>query len=720
MSETFFNRMSTETGIELNGSQKQAVLHTEGPLLLLASPGSGKTTTLNMKIAYLLFEKKVAPERIMAVTFSKASARDMSRRFDDYFSGWSSVKVPFSTIHSFAYKVVREFMRKENIPYQLIEGGGQKGRMPGGLPLQKTFILKKVYEDVNGTQATEEEMEDLMSYISLVKNRMLEGRELERVPCQAKAASEVFQAYESFKQSEAEVTLLDFDDMLTFCHEILRENPDVLSVYQQQFDYVLTDESQDNSIVQHEIVEMLAAPSNNLCLVADDDQSIFGWRGAEVDKLLRFQETYPEATVLTMTENYRSSEEIVHVANRFIKRNIDRYEKEMTTPNGSMQDVEIHAFQNDEKQLDYVVQQIQEKSKEETAVLYRNHASVIPLVDQLDRAGIDFYMKDSEAKFFRHWIVEDVLNFLRFSYNDSRIDILERIHTKFNAYISKKQMDLLKGRNTKGSLFDQLLQLDIQEYQKKSIPKAKQTFHDINNMRPDEAIVTIREKLGYDRVLRKMVDKFGFRADQLFGTLDVLIRIAESCDSLKDFAFRLKELEEIVKNAHVRDSSLTLTTFHSAKGLEFDAVYMIDLVDGIIPSNDDIEDYRDGEREAMEEAARLFYVGMTRARVRLELLTYHYLGKERVKESTFLHNVRTIAGSTKKTNHREVASRVDTSALEGMDPGTKVVHQAFGRGTVMEYKEGLIVIHFEEAGYKELLLETCVERGLLSKEKQEA
>ncbi|SIS49528.1 ATP-dependent helicase [Salimicrobium flavidum] len=720
MSDTFFDRMKEQTGIELNESQQQAVLHTEGPLLLLASPGSGKTTTLNMKIAYLLFEKRVSPDRIMAVTFSKASARDMSRRFDDYFSGWSDERVSFSTIHSFAYKVVREFMSREKIPYQLIEGGGNKGRLANGLPLHKTFILKKVYEDVNGAQPTEEEMDDLMSFISLVKNRMLEGKELEKVSCQAKNAPEVFKAYESFKQTEAEVTLLDFDDMLTFGHEILRENEEMLKKYQERFDYVLTDESQDNSVVQHEIVEMLAAPDNNICLVADDDQSIFGWRGAEVDKLLQFEKTYPDATVLTMTENYRSSQEIVHVANRFIKRNVDRYEKEMTTPNESQEAVDIHTFQNDEKQLDYVVGQIREKrGEEEVAVLYRNHSSVIPLVDQLDRAGIDFYMKDSEAKFFKHWIVEDILNFLRFSYNDSRIDILEKIHTKFNAYISKKQMTLLKNRQTDGSLFDQLLNLDIQEYQKKAIPKAKQTFRDINGMAPDQAIITIREKLGYDRVLRKMVDNFGFRADQLFGTLDVLIRIAGSCDSLKDFAFRLRELEELVKSAHSRESSLTLTTFHSAKGLEFDSVYMIDLVDGIIPSNDDIEDYRDGERETMEEAARLFYVGMTRARSRLELLTYHYLGNERVKESTFVHNVRAITG-TKKTNHKEKENKVDTSSFEGMDPGTPIIHKTFGRGTLMEYSGDLIVIHFEDVGYKELLLETCVERGLLSKEKQEA
>ncbi|SDJ51562.1 ATP-dependent helicase [Salimicrobium halophilum] len=717
MSEQFFQAMKEQTGVELNEEQKQAVLHTSGPLLLLASPGAGKTTTLTMKIAYLMFEKQISPDEIMAVTFSKASAQDMSKRFAEFFSGWGDENIHFSTIHSFAFKVVREFMGRESLPYQLIEGGGHKQDPQTGMPLHKTFILKKVFEDINKAQPTEEEMDELTTFISFAKNRLLEGNELTKQNCQVPNAPEVYRAYESFKQTYVEALLLDFDDMLTFAHEILRENEDILNKYQQQYKYILTDESQDNSIVQHEIMEMLSAPDHNLCLVADDDQSIFRWRGSDVEKLLEFEQTYANATVLTMTENYRSSKEIVEAANRFIKRNNDRYEKEMTTGNDAHAPVEIHTFSNDEKQLDYVVDQIKKKAPgEEVAVLYRNNSSVIPLVDQLDRGGVDFYMKDMEAKFFRHWIVEDMLNFLRFSYKDSRIDILEKIHMKFNAYISKKQMTMLKARHTGESLFDQLLELDIKDYQKKTIPKAKKTFQEINQMPPAQAIRTIRDTLGYDRVLRKMVDNFGFRSDQLFGTLDVLERIAEGCDSLRGFAGRLKELEELVKSSRSNESTLTLTTFHSAKGLEFDSVYMIDLINGVVPSREDIEDYQNGKGETMEEAVRLFYVGMTRARSRLELLTYHYLGNERVTESMFVTNVRNITGAVKKVKHRKGKTYSPTPEIKDMEPGTRVVHDTFGRGVIKEYGGDLIHIRFEKAGEKQLLLDTCIENGLLQKE----
>ncbi|KHE72984.1 ATP-dependent helicase, partial [Halobacillus sp. BBL2006] len=410
----FFELMEEQTGVQLNEVQKQAVLHTNGPLLLLASPGSGKTTTLNMKIGYLLLEEKVRADRIMAITFSKASAHDMSERFDHFFSGLTSDKVHSSTIHSFAFKVVREWLRKNSQDFQLIEGNISDEELKKGwdgpeIPLHKKFILKKLYEDTNGVQISDDDIDELMTYISFVKNRMIEGRELERVKCNVKSAASIYQAYEQFKNN-ADRLLLDFDDMLTYCYRILHDDAAILSKYQQQFEFILTDESQDNSVVQHEIVELLAKPQNNLCVVADDDQSIFMWRGSDVTKLLQFEKTYPDATVMTMSQNYRSSKEIVKASNQFIKRNQNRYPKEMFTDNPSDQPIAINSMRNYEDQLQYVTEEIKKSGgAEEIAVLYRNNSSAVPLADKLDKAGIDFYMKDIDAKFFKHWIVEDML-----------------------------------------------------------------------------------------------------------------------------------------------------------------------------------------------------------------------------------------------------------------------------------------------------------------------
>ncbi|WP_226584555.1 ATP-dependent helicase [Halobacillus litoralis] len=722
--------MEQHTGVCLNDVQKQAVLHTDGPLLLLASPGSGKTTTLNMKIGYLLLEKKVSANRIMAITFSKASAHDMSERFDRFFSAVTDEKVHFSTIHSFAFKVVRESLRKNGQDFQLIEGNISDEELKKGfdgpdIPLHKKFILKKIYEDTNGTQISDDEMDELMTYISFVKNRMIEGRELDKVTCHVKNASDIYQTYERFKKKRDDKLLLDFDDMLTLCHRILLEDGALLSKYQQQFEYILTDESQDNSVVQHEIVELLAKPHNNLCVVADDDQSIFMWRGSDVTKLLQFEKNYPDATVMTMSQNYRSSQEIVQASNQFIKRNKNRYAKEMFTENSSHKPVEIKSMRNYEDQLKYVTEEIRKSgADEEVAVLYRNNSSAVPLADKLDKAGIKFYMKDIDAKFFKHWIVEDMLNFMRFSYNDKRIDILERIHTKFNAYISKQQIAYLKKKNNQTSVFDTLLESDLPSYQQKNITQAKKQFKAINEMEPDKAIRTIRDKLGYDRAINKMIEKFGFNAEHLFSILDTLEEIAHGLGTLKGFADRLKELEQLVQTSkYNKDKSpLTLTTFHSAKGLEYDKVYMIDLINGVVPSKDDMERYRNKEYGPMEEAVRLFYVGMTRARTDLELLTYNYKGNERVTESIFVMNVRRITQpeGTQTTKRRRKHPDVDLTDETLLKPveielGKAVIHKKFGPGVIKEYGGEQIGIQFKEAGYKELLLEFCMENGLLSK-----
>ena len=730
MTKDFFAFMEETTGVRLNDVQRQAVLHTDGPLLLLASPGSGKTTTLNMKIGYLLLEKKVRADRIMAITFSKASARDMSERFDRFFSGLTNEKVHFSTIHSFAFQVVREYLRKKNQDFQLIEGQVPQDEWKKGwdgpeVPLHKKFILKKIYEDTNGTQMTDDEMDELMTYISFVKNRMASGKELDKITCTVKNAVSIYQAYERFKKNHSAHLLLDFDDMLTYCYQYLLDDAAILSKYQEKFEYLLTDESQDNSLVQHEIVKLLSQPQNNLCVVADDDQSIFMWRGSDVTKLLQFEKEYPGATVMTMSQNYRSSQEIVQASNQFIKRNQNRYPKEMFTANSSDQPVAIKTMHHYEDQLKYVTEEIKKSGvSEEVAVLYRNNASAVPLADKLDKAGVHFYMKDIDPKFFKHWIVEDMLNFMRFSYNDRRIDILERIHMKFNAYISKRQIAYLKKVPIETSIFDTLLESELPSYQKKAIPKAQKLFQSINQMPPDQAIRTIREKLGYDHAIKKMCEKFGFNAEHLFGIIDTLEKIAEGLETLKDFANRLKELEHLVQTSkfNKNKSNLTLTTFHSAKGLEYDKVYMIDLINGVVPSQNDMERYRNKEYGPMEEAVRLFYVGMTRARTNLELLTYHYKGSERVTESIFVTNVKKIvqpAGeptSSKKSKY--AASDLSDESLlqlDDIDLGLEVIHSKFGPGVIKEYGGDQIGIQFEEGGYKELLLEVCLSNGLLKK-----
>ena len=352
--------------------------------------------------------------------------------------------------------------------------------------------------------------------------------------------------------------------------------------------------------------------------------------------------------------------------------------------------------------------------------MYRNNASAVPLADKLDKAGIDFYMKDIDPKFFKHWVVQDILNFMRFSYNDQRVDILERFHTKCNAYISKAQIASLKRGRVGDSIFEVLIENGVPDYQRKSLKTAKKLFRDMNTMEPHQAIRTIRKKLGYDQAIRKLSEKFGFNLEHLNGILDVLENIASGLGSLKGFADRLKELERLVQISkyNKNKSALTLTTFHSAKGLEYDRVFMIDLVNGVIPSKDDMEQYRLKDTGPMEEAVRLFYVGMTRARTNLELLTYQYKGNERVTESIFVMNVRKIVQPTvKKTKPKRHVDLSDESlvTMDDIELGNKVIHRKFGPGLITDYGGDSIGITFDGVGYKELVLAVCLENGLLQK-----
>lgn len=721
MGQSFFEIIKQETGKVLNEVQTQAVLHTEGPLLLLASPGSGKTTTLNMKIAYLILEKNVRPEAILGLTFSQASARDMDERFQSFFHNLIPEKVAFSTIHSFAFKIVREYYFKHRLQFEVIEGEQDKNKAGKGdisTARNKKLILRNIFQNINRSNITEEQMEDIVRNIGFVKNKLLNDQQIEKVKSSVKNFAVIYRAYEEFKKQDPNKVMLDFDDMLTYANDILQKDSDILTKYQQMFDYILTDESQDTSLVQHQIIEQLAHPKNNICVVADDDQTLYSWRGADVNKIMNFKETYPEATVLFMEQNYRSSKEIVETANTFIQRNQTRYKKNMFTENESHKPIVIEEVDTYEAQIAYVVEQLKGvESLKETAILYRNNSSSINLINALDLAGVPFYMKDSDNKFFSHWILNDVLNFIHFTEDMTSVERLERIRTKFNGYISKHQLAMIKDVKTEKTVFDKLSENPkLEIWQKKKLRDIKWLFMDMKKMKPKQLIGTVRKELGYEKVLEKTSDSLGFNLDNLLETLNTLEAIASKCKSAVEFQERITYLEELMKNSkfNKHKNALTLSTFHSSKGLEFDKVYMVDLINGVIPSTDNIKEYKDGKKEDMEEAVRLFYVGMTRARKHLELLSYKRKGRERVQESIFVTNVKKILYPELKHQKKERNSfggkKVD---ILNVAVDTQVSHKKFGTGTIEKIEQDTLHIEFENGMKKQLSLLVCSENNIL-------
>lgn len=728
----YFKRKETETGVFLNEVQRQAASHTEGALLLLASPGSGKTTTIIMRIGYLMEAKGVRASRIKAVTFSKASAMDMKERFHRFFPELRQEIPDFSTIHSLAFEVVREHLRKQKIAYRMIEGNSDGDNEQAN----KTRILRDIYKSINGDFITDDQMEELTSYISFIKNKLIPMDRLSEAKCDVPKAEDIFKKYEWFKQSGTAQLLVDYDDMLTIANTALAEQPALLRQFQLRYDYVLTDESQDTSLVQHSIVEKLVREHGNLCVVADDDQSIYTWRAAEPQYLLDFKQVYPNASILKMEQNYRSSPNIVDVANRFIKRNKNRYDKNMFTSNPEHAPVTLTELPDYKYQAKYVVEKIADRAHlNEVAVLYRNNSSSIMLMNALDRAEIPFYMKDGDNRFFSHWVVEDILNFMRMTFNDKRPDLLEKVHTKFNGYITKQQMTALMELDADAdeSVFDRLLKyVPLQDYQHKHLEAGKVTILEMQGAPPITAIRTIRDKLGYDKAIEKMCERLGFRKDYLVGILNTLEEIAEPLDTMEAFAKRLKFLEKRMKESKSNKNSgaVTLSTLHSAKGLEFGCVYLIDLVEGILPSNEDIKKFEKDETEGMEEAVRLFYVGMTRAKQELELLTYKTRDGEPVKPSQFVADVRNIQNppveiqskKALKTSARvRQAIPLNPNAIIDRDRfvvGRKVRHVKFGNGEIILIVGDSVEIRFPSET-KRLSINICMEMGLLEPEAQE-
>jgi DNA helicase-2/ATP-dependent DNA helicase PcrA len=717
--EDFFERKKKEIGVSLNEVQKQAVLHTEGPLLLLASPGSGKTTTTIMRIGYLIEEKDVPPSRIKAVTFSRAAAKDMKERFQRFFPYQNSVD--FSTIHSLAFEVVREYLYKNSVYYQLIEGQSEVD-VQGNPPLQKKLILRKLYKQLNNENITEDQLDDLITYISFIKNKLVPKKDWDKVNCDVPNAKQILQQYENFKKSGTSKLLVDYDDMLTIANDAFAKDPALLRKYQQRYNYVLTDESQDTSMVQHEIIEKLVRPHQNLYVVADDDQSIYTWRAAEPQYLLNFKQVYPNAVILMMEQNYRSSKDIVDVANQFIKQNKHRYKKNMFTENPKNKPIEINIFDDYKSQAKYLVKEIcKGEYFKDYAVLFRNNSSSIILVNEFDRAGIPFYIKDHDNRFFSHWVVKDILNFMRMSFSDKRADIFEQIYTKLGIYITKEQIAELKNFHNQVSVFDNLLKITGSS-RAKQIQESKQLFQSMRGLPPLKAIKMIRHQLGYDKALFKMAEKLKFNKDYLMGILFTLEEIASSLETMEAFAHRLKHLENAIAASKFKknDNVVTLSTFHSSKGLEFKNVYMIDLIQGVIPSADDLK----GNEHLLEEAVRLFYVGMTRAELNLELLAFKKQFGKTVSPSQFIIDVKKIMAprvdiQTKKMVNKEKQNKVSIPMnpnaikhVEQLKIDQLVKHRVFGRGKIVQFDDEFIEVQFQR-GMKRLSLGLCLEMGLL-------
>lgn len=614
--------------MNLSEEQKKAISHIKGPALVLAVPGAGKTTVLIHRTANLILNEGISPEKILSITFSRASARDMKERFNNLYGDITNIPVHFSTIHSFAYKLIRDYAYRKRQRYILIEDMKKK--------LNKVQLLKNIYFSINNDYITEEKLESIINSIGYIKNMLITPDEyVSQFKVDTNNFLEIFNAYESYKKNNS---LIDFDDMLTLALDILQEDKYLLEKYRSRYEYIQVDEGQDTSKVQLEIIRTLAHPKNNLFIVADDDQSIYGFRGAYPEGLFQFNKIYKDGKIYYMEENYRSTKNIVNICNRFIKKNTLRFNKDIFTKNPYIEPIKLVKVKNLEEQYTYLMDQLEGiVDYKNTAILYRNNLSVIGIMEALERKGIPFYIKDFKIKFFDHWLVQDIIDFFLLAQDNSNILAFERIYYKMNGFISKVQLNSIKALHYEDSVFDRLLSLPgLNDFYKKNFLSLKLNFKKLSKLKPYEGIDLIEKNLGYGDYLKESHMRFGYSMDSLEIILNYLKIIASNTMDLNGFLARLKYLEYLCSHSKDNREGLTLSTVHSAKGLEFDRVYMIDLIDGEFPNGSSIDSFNKGDIAPLEEERRLFYVGMTRAKSYLTLITYINKNNKEVKPSRFL------------------------------------------------------------------------------------
>ncbi len=695
----FSEMLKHKFNIELNMQQQKAVEHKDGPAIVLAVPGAGKTTVLICRTANLIFNHKIPTENILSITFSKASANDMKKRFIKVFNDIVKRNITFSTIHSFAFNLVREYAYHKKIRYKLIEGSESE--------FNKISILKSIYHTVNGTYINDDKLEELLNTMGYLKNTMIDINDIYSytIP-QIKNFKQICKQYEDFKRSK---NLIDFDDMLTLAFEILKDNPLLLEKYRRKYQYIQVDEGQDTSKIQNKIINLLAYPNNNLFIVADDDQSIYGFRGASPEDLLNFENRFINAKRFYMEENYRSTENIVDVSNSFIKKNTARFNKNLYTKNKSKRPVTIVKVNNELEQYQYLVKEIIKlKNYDDTAILYRNNISSIALAEILNRNDIDFYIRDAKNGFFNHWVVNDIISFVKLSLDIYDIESFENIYYKMKGYISKEAVKHVKNQKNSKDIFTNLLNFSgFKKFQLKNIYLLQKDFKALRKKKPYSALSFIEKELEYGKFLKyRMKDSlYSYESTKLI--LSILKNISLRSDSIMSFLDRINELQKLIENSkdNRNKNAVTLTTIHSSKGLEFKNVYMVDLIDGEFPTMSSIDSFDMGQPLALEEERRLFYVGMTRAKEVLDLITINEKNEERVFKSRFINELEEIMNGVDNINN---------PIGDILRVGKQIVHTKFGQGKIKSLNNDTIIIYFPKSGEKQLSLHMCIEKKLLT------
>ena len=641
-----WKEFETTFSVKLNQQQKEAVQSTKGPVLLLAVPGSGKTTVLVTRLGYMIYCKNIPPESILTVTYTVAATKDMSERFAVRFGEDMAKRLEFRTINGICARIIQYYGRRiGKTPFELVKD--EKAT---------TGMLIRICQDHGMGYPTESDLKNVRTLLTYIKNMMLNEEELQKL--EEESDIRIAEIYREYCRQMREQKLMDYDDQMLYAYNILRKDPGVLAYFQNRYPYICVDEAQDTSKIQHAIIALLAAGTGNLFMVGDEDQSIYGFRAAYPEALLSFEKKHPGAKVLLMEENFRSNAKIVEAADKFIQKNTLRHEKHMRAAREAGADIREISLKSRKAQYVYLMKAAQEcttgmagmsgseehrgradASVTETAVLYRDNECAIPLIDLLERKNIPYRMRNADLSFFTHRTVLDVQNIIRFAMDPKDTELFMQIYYRLKLFFNKK--DALRyaqiSQEKDMEVLDAALKYgNLEKYQEDNIRNLKRQMVRILNMPGDEAVNQILTYMGYQDYLKKM----GMNANKL-ETVKLIGSRVESPEKLLE---RLEELRTIIQEkVSDKDCPFILSTMHASKGLEYDTVYLLDVMDGILPEKV-LANPRTASKEELEtyeEERRLFYVGVTRAKNQLNVFTTNkpskfcseLLGKRNLREN---------------------------------------------------------------------------------------
>lgn len=603
----YFEYLDKIKGINLDPEQRQAVSFNRGNALVLSTAGSGKTTVIISRAGRLIYEN-ICKNKILTITFSKMAAEDMKNRFSRVFDEDFLLKADFSTIHSFSYKIIRDYLKKSNKKLELISSNYKIVEQ----------ILKEQYSKEYISIVNEEEVENVISKITYAKNMMLTLNELESSNIGIKNFKEIYIKYDEYKKQN---NLMDFDDVLHYAYNLLSKYPYYIDWIKNEYDFIQIDEMQDTSKIQHAIIKTIS--NDNLFMVGDDDQSIYSFRGSFPEYMLKFNQTYKDGKVFYLSSNYRSDANIVNTARKVIENNKFRYQKSIAAKHDAVNEVKVIRAKDRALQAKYIVEDIKNYSGKKIGILYRNNISSLMIANALNENSYEFLIKDDKTKFFKSFVLSDVLAFIKLSFDIKDRVSFSKIYYKSYTYFNKNMCNfVLRYRDDSLSVFEILKRMpNLEYYVYDRIDSFKHDILHISKLKPKEIIGFIKKDLEYLTYLEKLDDDGRNSLNSTLLILEILDEIARNCKTIEEFINKIYNLQELLsKSSKNKSSNITLSSIHSSKGLEYDIVYMIDNIDKEFPMdrrNETVEEYM----KILEEERRVFYVGLTRAKEVLNVIS---------------------------------------------------------------------------------------------------